>query len=93
MIALLIMCLDGNNQITQTLAITQLTKHQRKELVPTCEVLHIVVTFILIYNVTELVVVQKLNQLSEDVFWLVHMQSSILTAKVRNQIRALEKSL
>ena len=47
MIALLIMCLDGNNQITQTLAITQLTKHQRKELVPTCEVLHIVVTFIL----------------------------------------------
>ena len=68
MIALQIVCLNGDNQITQTLAIAQLTEHQRKELVPTCEVLHIVVTFILIYNVTELVIVQKLNQLSEDVF-------------------------
>ena len=29
-IALLIVCLNGDNQITQTLAITQLTEHRRK---------------------------------------------------------------
>ena len=59
---------DSHNQVTQALTIAQLTKHQCKELVPTSEVLHIVVTFILINDVTKLVIVQKLNQLSEDVF-------------------------
>ena len=55
MIALLVMCLYDDKQVSHTLAITQLTKHQRKELVPTCEVLHIAVTSILVNNVTELV--------------------------------------
>ena len=55
MIALLIVCLNGDNQITQTLAIAQLTKHQRKELVPTCEVFLLTVSIVLVNNVTELV--------------------------------------
>ena len=55
MIALLVMCLYGDNQITQTLTIAQLPEHQCKELVPTCEVLHIAVTSILVNDVTELV--------------------------------------
>ena len=55
MIALQIVCLNGDNQITQTLAIAQLTEHQRKELVPTCEVFHITVPIVLVNNVTELV--------------------------------------
>ena len=31
--------------------------------------------------------------MSEEVFLLVHMQTFIMTAKVRNQIRALGKAL
>jgi hypothetical protein len=46
MIALLAVGLDGENQITQTLTIAQLAKHQRKELVPTCEMLHIFISTI-----------------------------------------------
>ena len=61
MIALLIVCLNGDNQITQTLAIAQLTEHQRKELVPTCKVFHITVPIVLVNNVTELVIVQECN--------------------------------
>ena len=40
MIALLVMCFYGDNQVAHTLAIAQLPEHQRKELVPTGEVLH-----------------------------------------------------
>jgi hypothetical protein len=68
MIALLVMCLYGDNQVSHALTIAQLAKHQRKEMVPTCEVLHIEVTSILVNDVTELVIVQELYQLSEDVF-------------------------
>jgi hypothetical protein len=87
------MCFDGDNQVTQTLAITQLAKHQRKELVPTCEVLHITVSIVLVNDVTELVIIQECNQLGKNIFWFVHMQSSILTAKIQNQIVAPEKPL
>ena len=55
--------------------------------------LHIAVTFILVNDVTELVNVQELYQLREYVFRFVHMQSSILAAKIQNQIDAPEKSL
>jgi len=68
MIALLIVRLNGDNQITQTLTIAQLTEHQRKELVPTCEVLHIAVTTVFVNDVTKLVKVQELYQLREYVF-------------------------
>ena len=68
MIALLVMCLYGDYQVSYALTIAQLTKHQRKELVPTCEVLHIIVTSILFNDVTKLVIVQELNQLCENVF-------------------------
>jgi hypothetical protein len=68
MIALLIVCPNSDNKITQTLAIAQLAKHQRKELVPTCEVLHIFVTSILSGEIVEVISVKESNQLSEDVF-------------------------
>ena len=73
--------------------ITQLAKHQCKELVPTCEVLDISIPFVLVNDVTKLVVIQECNQLGKNIFWFVHMQSSILTAKIQNQIVAPEKSL
>lgn len=46
MIALLAVCFDCEYQITQTLTIAQLAKHQRKELVATCEMLHILISTI-----------------------------------------------
>ena len=68
MVTLRLMSLQSNNQVSQTLTITELSEHQSKELVPACEVLDIPITFVLINKVTELVVIQKLHQLSEDVF-------------------------
>ena len=68
MIALLVMCLDGDNHITQTLAIAQLAKHQRKELVPTCEVIHVFVPSILTDEIVEVIPVKEGSQLSKDVF-------------------------
>ncbi len=55
MIALLVMCLYGDNQVSHALTIAQLAKHQRKELVPTCEMLPITVSSIPVTDVTELV--------------------------------------
>ena len=55
MIAFLVMCFYGDNQVSHALTIAQLAKHQRKELVPTCEMLHITVSSILVNDVTELV--------------------------------------
>ena len=68
MIAFLMMCLCGDNQVSHAFAITQLSEHQRKELVPTCEMFHVAVSFILVNDVTELVKVQELYQLREYVF-------------------------
>ena len=86
MIALQVMCLYGDNQVSHALAITQLSKHQRKELVPTCEVLHVFVAGILANEVVEVIPIKECYQLSEDVLVLIHMQT-ILAAKVQNQVR------
>ena len=71
------MCFKGNNQVTQTLTITQLSKHHCKQLIPASEVFHIAVAVILANIVVELSSVQKSSKLSKNVFVLVHMQSSI----------------
>ena len=86
MIALLIVCLNGDNHITQALAIAQLTKHQCKELVPTSEMLHVFITSIFTNEIVEVIPVKERNQLSEDVLVLIHMQT-ILAPKVQNQVR------
>lgn len=69
-IALLVMCLYGDNQVSHVLTITHLPENQRKELVPVCEVLHIADTSILVDDVTELVQVYKSDQLGETYFGL-----------------------
>ena len=62
----------SNNQISQTLSITQLTKHHSKQLIPTSEMLNITVSIILVNQMAKLVVVEKFYQLGENVFVLVH---------------------
>ena len=86
MITFLVMRLYGDNQVSHALAITQLSEHQRKELVPTCEVLHIFVACILANKVIEVIPIEKCYQLSENVLVLIHMQT-ILAAKIQNQVR------
>ena len=87
MIALLVMCLYGDNQITHALAIAQLAKHQRKKLVPTCEVLYVFVASIFANEIVETIPIKKCYQLSEDVLVLIHMQA-ILAAKI--QIKSVD---
>jgi len=66
------MCFKSNNQISQTLSITQLTKHHSKQLIPTSEMLHIAVSIILVNQMAKLVIVEKSYQLGENVFVFVH---------------------
>ena len=73
-IALVAVSLNDDNQVSQALAIGQLAKHHYKQLVPACEVLHIAVAAVLGYDSMEFVVVEKLNQLCENIFVLVHLQ-------------------
>ena len=62
------MSLQGHNQVTQALTITELSEHQSKELIPTSKMLDVAIPIVLVNKVTELVAIQKLYQLSEDVF-------------------------
>ena len=68
MITLLMMGLCGDNQVSHALAVTKLSEHQCKKLIPTCEMLHIAVTTVFVNDVTKLVKVQELYQLREYVF-------------------------
>ena len=87
MIALGLMSLQNSYQVTQTLAITKLPKHKGKELVPASEMLDVTVTRVFASQIIEVIPVEKCNQLSKNVFVLIHMRSVVLTAKIQNQIR------
>ena len=56
-VRLALMSLKGNDQIPQTLWVTQLTEHHRKQLVPATETLYVSVSLILINEMAKLVVV------------------------------------
>ena len=77
--------------ISQTLSITQLTKHHSKQLIPTSEMLHIAVSIILANIVVKLSSVQKSGELGKNVFVLEHNSHLNLTAKLRNQVRFIPK--
>jgi hypothetical protein len=84
------MCFYGDNQVSHALTIAQLTKHQRKELVPTCEVLHVFVACILANKIIEVIPVEKGYKLSENVLVLIHMQT-ILVAKIQKSSPLTQK--
>lgn len=56
------MNIEYNNQISQTISITQLTKHHCDKLIPTCEMLHIFIDVILAKYPIELTTIQKYNK-------------------------------
>lgn len=93
MVLLCPMCLKGNNQISQTLSITQLAKHHSKQLIPTYEMLHIAVAIILVYQMAKLIIIEKFYQLGKNVFVFVYRAISLVTAKVQIQIVAPLKFL
>jgi len=57
MVTLLPMRFNSENQVAKALTVAQLAKHQCKELVPACEVLHVAIASILAGNVAELVII------------------------------------
>lgn len=86
MIAFGIMSLKSDNQISQTFPIRQLPKHQREELIPTSEMLHIFVAIILSNDVIEFISIQESDQLREHEFIFMHLQPFIRIEKMRIQI-------
>ena len=90
-IALLVMCLYGDNQVSHALTIAQLSEHQRKELVPTCEMLHIFVASIFANEIIEVIPIEKCYQLRENVLVLIQMLT-ILAAKIQKSSPLTQKT-
>ena len=86
-VALGLVSLQCNDNITQTLTITKLSEHECHELIPASEVLDIAITSILANKIIEVISIEKRCQLCENEFILEHMQSLILTAKLPIQVR------
>lgn len=80
------MSAQSDNQISQTFPVRQLTEHERKQLIPTSEVFHVLVAIILGYNSIEPISVKEGGKLSENEFVLMHCKL-IRIAKVRIEIR------
>ena len=89
-VAFAAMSLDDNNQVSKAFPIGYLTEHHYKQLVPTGEVLHVSVSTVLCNDTPELVVIQKFNQLCENIFVLIHKQS--LDCKETNSNRRARKT-
>ncbi|OFX55634.1 MAG: hypothetical protein A2W86_07230 [Bacteroidetes bacterium GWD2_45_23] len=66
------MSIKSNDQISQTISVTQLTKHHCKELIPTSEMLHIFVAIILANDAVKLASIQKRSNLSKNELILEH---------------------
>ena len=73
--------------VSQALTVAELSEHQSKKLVPAGEMLDITVTVILVNKTAELVIVQKLYQLGEYIFVLVHLTVNLIGCKITNSNR------
>ena len=78
--------------VSQAFTVTELSEHQSKKLVPAGEMLDITVTVILVNKTAELVIVQKLYQLSEYIFVLVHLTVNLIGCKITNSNRRAFKT-
>ena len=83
---------EGHYQVSQALTVTELSEHQSKELIPAGKMLDITVTVILVNKTAELVIVQKLYQLSEYIFVLVHLTANLIGCKITNSNRRAFKT-
>ena len=84
-------CIKNNNQITNTLTITQLNEHHCKQFTPAGKMLHIAITIILANVVFKLGPVQKSGKL-KNVYALEYSGLFYLSAKLYNQVRLNSKS-
>jgi hypothetical protein len=70
-----VVCFECNNQITQALSVGKLSKHHRKELLPTSQVLDIFVAIVLCNDAVKLTSIEERNQLSKNKLILEHKLS------------------
>ena len=75
MVAFRPMRLKRDDQIPKAFTPAELPEHQCEKLVPAGKMADVEIAIVLLHEAPELVVVEKLHQLSERVFVLVHMQS------------------
>ena len=87
------MSLDDHNQVSKAFSVAQLAEHHHEQFVPTCEMLHISIATILLYDAVELAAIQKIHKWRENEFGIVYVPFLYKTAKIQNQIRSLLKTL
>ncbi|EDV00089.1 hypothetical protein BACCOP_02883 [Phocaeicola coprocola DSM 17136] len=66
-------------------------RHHSKKLVPASEMFDVTISIVFVHDSSEFIVVQKLYQLSENIFVLIHLKPFDLVSKVQFQIVALYK--
>lgn len=89
MITFVMMQFQCHNHIVQAITIAKLTKHQCKMLVPAREWLNISISIVFINQVTKLILINKFNQLDEDIFIFVHVL--FLKKTVKDYISIISK--
>jgi hypothetical protein len=72
MICFTVVCINAENQITQTLSSAQLSEHQAEHLIPTGKMANFIVAFILGHKSIKYTLLNKFNELSENIFALIH---------------------
>lgn len=75
-------CFKSNNQVTQTLSVTQLAKHHCKHLISKSELLYITIAVILANLVVELNPIQESCELNKNVSILKHSSQTIIPTKL-----------
>ena len=83
---------NSHNHVPQTFTVAELPEHQCKKLVPASELLDVTVPIVLVNKTAELVIVQKLYQLSEYIFFFVHLVVNLSDCKITNSNRRALKT-
>ena len=83
---------EHGGEVAKTLAPAQLPEHQREQLMPACEMLHIGVSVVLRHHPPELEVVKIFHYLRKNVFVLVHLQPPLYGRKDTRSNRCAQKT-
>ena len=66
------MSIKSRDEISKTLALSKLSKDHDQQMIPTSELLHVLITLIFFDKPIKLRFGEKIRQLTKDVFSLVH---------------------
>lgn len=89
MVALTLDGINDHSDFPETVTARELSEHHDKELIPTDEMLHPLITFVSFYNAIKDSFRKKTNELTEYVFACIHACPILMSAaNMRNQFKS-----